>query len=226
MKDLTKTGKLVEGSSAILSQEITILLLDNSASMEISMGRTRDWSSQRVTRFSAMKSAALSYIDQRILHNKIGETDRVGVITFDSSARVIADPKYSSAENAKVALESMYPSGCTAMHMAFSLASEMCCTYEDSFIRLVLVSDGEPDKPLDVKDLISFLYNDLGIITDTIAITDSEFNMAANFLRECASLGGGSFTYIKSPDQLKSKFLELESERRNLLGKGILLLGE
>lgn len=227
-----KNDNLVEGENVLMSEEVTIFLLDVSGSMsegfkqEASSTNTSRWGG--FTKINALKDATIAYINKRLkVNSSSGAADLFGVITFghsdDPEVRLLHDPHYSNYDSLLRKIQSLRSDGSTPMRAAVNLAIE---TSErlDGMIRVILISDGQPDDRTSTLHAIKHAYEEFGLIFDTILIGDNSH--CVDFMKEAAKLGGGEFSMITDAAALMNKFLAIEEERALLMGNGILMLPE
>lgn len=220
---------LIEGQDVLLSEEISIFLLDVSSSMS---DRIEDDGSfelawdDRCSKFGAMKRAAMNFIEQRVSAIRNGSTDHVGIITFGDDVKLLHDPSSNNFDSLLNKLKSMRACGSTPMAEAINLAIQTAERFTTGMIRVIICSDGQPDyKPGVINNVIRG-FEEYGIIFDTIGIgnLNDRWGLDEDFLKEVANSGGGEYTFISSFQEFTKKFLLIEGERQLLLGKGILML--
>lgn len=220
-------SSLVEGKDVLLSEEITIFLLDVSGSMDDSIADDGSFSLlEYPTKFRAMKKAMSKYIHQRMAAIQNGANDHVGVITFGEDVKLIHDPMSNNFDTLGRRVDAMRTGGSTPMAQAIDLAIQTAERFTTGMIRVIICSDGYPDYKYNVIDKVVKGFEELGIIFDTIGVGNKNnyFGLDEEFLKEIAELGGGNYTFISSYQEFTRKFLSLESERQLLLGNGILML--
>lgn len=226
-----KNDNLVEGENVLMSEDITIFLADISGSMSDSFALSAT-SGQPTTRWggftkmAALKDALLAYINKRVKVNKeTGSNDLFGVIAFgyssDPDVRLLHDPHYSNYDSLLKKIHDLTSDGGTPMAEAVSLAvetSERC----DGMVRIVIISDGQPDYRAQVLREVKNAFENYGLIFDTILIGSDA--RCVGFMKEVAELGGGEYSCIDDAEALMNKFLAIEEERALLMGNGILML--
>lgn len=237
MKDLQKQDKrsLVEGQSALLSEEITIFLFDCSGSMG---DRISDDGSFAIplgyygSKFCAMKNAAIEFVKQRLSAIQSGSNDSIGIILFgcmtnrfgyDNPVKLIHDPFNHNYELLLQKLQRMNYGGGTPMAEAVDMAIKTAERFTVGMIRVVICSDGQPDYKTSVINNVQRGFNDYGIIFDTIGVGEG-YGLDEDFMKYIAEIGGGEYTKIDSFQGFQRKLLQIEAERQLLLGNGILLL--
>lgn len=223
---------LIEGQNTLLSEECIIFLLDVSGSMSSYLSY-KDTSIPSRTKIRALSDAVIGFVEQRIQAINKGSKDTLGILTFGSSRSrtgvdVLHTPGNKNLEGLIMKLSSLRGGGSTPMAEAVREAAQLTELMSVGLIRVVIVSDGFPDSTDSTLDIVKYSYNELGIIFDTIGIGNKGNNNSVDedFLTRIATLGGGSYTYMSSPEELLDMFLRLEAERQLLLGSGIRLLPE
>lgn len=226
MEKLIKKSQstLVEGEGVILSKEVSVFLLDVSYSMIGDFNRQMNYG---VTKIDALKESVISFIRQRIKSQS--EEDLFGVILFGtmgSGVKVIHDPSSRAYDKLQATISFLRPEGNTPMASAVKRGLETLLGYPDGFLRLVIVSDGQPDNRNSVLMNVREAFELYGVVTDTIGVGVPGFGLNEDFLKLVAEIGGGEYLRADSPESLRKKFLEMEEERALLLGSGILMLPE
>lgn len=231
-------NSLVEGQTCIMGEEITIFLLDCSGSMcagfDISDYPEDNWKNKD-SKFSAMCAAAAKYAEQRIKATANGAKDKVGVIVFGKGgAKTIFEPYNTNFQVMASKLDKIECGGGTPMAEAVEQAIKMSENYPTAFLRLIIISDGEPNSKPYVLKAVQKAYDEYGLVTDTIGIGNKNYDDVEScpwgldepFLKLVAKFGGGKYTRCTDSEALSQLFLEIEQERALLIGKGVLLLGD
>lgn len=224
---------LVEGKGALMTEELTIMLLDISGSMSMPIAYDIDPETGDIilykgggyhskSKLNALKDSMINYINDRKIEVDSGSKDKVGVIIFDDQAEIFWHPTKDNFDVLIKKFESLHDKGGTNICEAVRLAMDMFTNFGEGFFRIVLVSDGNDWQQEQTKEMVKKAYEEYGIITDTISIgSDAD----KEFMIDLADIGGGEHTEINTYVALLGTFKKLQAERKNLLGSGIKLLG-
>lgn len=231
-------SSLIEGQTCIMGEEITIFLLDCSGSMcsgfDLKDYPEENWMNQG-SKFQAMCDAAADYAKQRVKAASNGAKDKVGVITFGKGgATTVFEPYNTNYQVMANKVSKIECGGSTPMAEAVEAAIKMSENYPTAFLRLVILSDGQPDSKPYVLEAVQRAYEEYGLVTDTVGIGNKNYNdvnacpcgLDEQFLIQVSELGGGKYTRCTNAEALSQLFLEIEQERALLIGKGVLLLGD
>lgn len=222
---MSESKKLMkEGQDVLMSEETTMYVLDTSGSMKDFMGEKASFAG---TKLEAMKKAVIAALEQRLIS---GGVDKLGVVVFggvgNKGVKLLFKPSIPD-KSYIISVRSVCASGLTPMYEALKRAQDIL-EMSDGLVRVVLVSDGEPNGVHgkgDVERLVTCMAQDYGYVIDTVGIgTDFSLDYDEIFMKRLASLGEGEFYPVSSADELLSRFLEMERERRSLIGDGIKLL--
>lgn len=229
MSEITKTQTaLVEGSSALLTSEITMFLLDVSGSM----GDQLQKSPIRVSKIEALRQAMLKFVDNRESALRNGASDKVGVILFGcmdgTSVKMLHEPSASISDRLKERITFLSAGGSTPMAGAVEMANKILMGYPDGFLRVVIITDGYPDSRSTTIQLVEESFETYGIVYDAIGLEEEGHSGSVDkdFLEQVTSKGGGQMTLIHTVDELIAKLTQIEEERALLMNHGILLLPE
>lgn len=232
MTDLVSKGNTsLEGVGSLMTEETVVYLLDISGSMGADMSIVNNnW----ISKLNALKEAVNSYLTQREITLRKGSTDKVGFVTFGHNrmpgVRMLHEPSDMDLPRLRRALSSLMPDGGTPMLGAVEMGINALMQYDEGLLRLVVISDGQPDESKDrILELVSTAFNEYGIVIDSIGIGSKDgyrHSLDSDFMSSVAKLGGGVYTEITDSQDLAKHFLAMEEERALLIGSGILMLGE
>jgi len=224
-----KVANSEEGSVSLLSEEVLIFILDCSGSMNSSMGSTR--------KFGAMLKAAEKMLKERVKVQDSSQ-DIVGVLAFgvggygwgsEDDIKLVAFPGIVTDKMCED-VAALRCGGGTPMYRALKKAFDILDQSARGLGRIVLLSDGEPtDGGKDtILHYVKNICEETGFVVDTVGIGDANtgYTYDKTFMEMLAKNGGGEFYECDEADALAARLLEMESERRVLIGKGILLLGD
>lgn len=125
------------------------------------------------------------------------------------------------------------PYGCTPMCDGMKAGIKMLDEGAEGIARMVIIGDGEPCAGYLGSDLEGHVklaeeaHKEFGIFIDTcfISVGSGRRNFkACEFMRRLAKAGGGTFVEICNLGDFDKYLDGRTAERRNLIGKGILLL--
>lgn len=180
-----------------------------------------------ITRTKAMKQAITAFLEQRIAATEAGSTDETAVAIFPSDkdySKVVMPFSYARPDSIQRVANAIHTNGATPLGAALRQVSSLFASAAGGFLTIKVVSDGEPDNITEAIAASNWLFEELGITVDTIGIALRENSRAMETMKAMAEAGHGEFTNMSSAEDMKQKFLSYESERRALLGNGILLL--
>lgn len=240
-KSLSKSDKLIEGKNVLFSHELTLLLLDVSWSMDdyipnidivedeegnlkLDVSSSDNYKHEQgyeYTKFTSMKEAMKNFVKDRALQVAEGSLDQLGVISFSDEIKLIWEPSKSNFDSLIKKIDKLQLEGSTQMHEGIMFAQSVFSRYSDGFFRMVVVSDGMPNERTASIDAAKRVYEELGVITDTIGIGN---DCDDPFMNSLAQAGGGEYVRIESHKAMLGTFKKIESERRMLLGDGVRLL--
>jgi len=224
-----KVANSGEGAVSLLSEEVLIFILDCSGSMNSSMGS--------YSKFGAMLKAAEKMLKERVSVQD-STNDIVGVLAFgvggygfgrNEDIKLVAYPGVVTDEMCKD-VANLSCGGGTPMYSALEKAFNTLDQTARGLGRVVLLSDGNPtDAGKDViLSYVKRISSETGFVLDTVGIGDPNtgYSYDQTFMEMLAENGGGEFYQCDEADALAARLLEMESERRVLLGQGVLLLGD
>jgi Mg-chelatase subunit ChlD len=226
----TALEQSTEGQDRLMSEELCIFMLDCSSSMSDALDDIN-----RVSKIDAAKKGLLEFLRQRINYQKKhpAAADQLAVVTFpdcaryDDSAAALLQPTLPDASHLDI-VDRIHAGGGTPLVAAIKRAGEIIRYTGSGLIRLVIISDGEPDDKRASLSLVSGLVSEFGIVVDTVGVgarSSSNYGCYDEaFLRELARLGDGKFVHISDVASFVQYLLNSELERRALLGSGMLLL--
>lgn len=216
-----------QSGMVIMGCETTIYILDCSGSMATPLhGYT--------SKLMVAKRALKRFISARTESNNRAEKlirDTVSLLTFPAANDDQCELLFSTAAPSQSTLkkiDTITVSGSTPLHSALKKAAALA-EIAEGLVRVVIISDGVPDFKEVALEQARILANDVGAVIDTFGIGKKDtcgFDYDEAFLRELAALGEGEFIAVDNADILEGKLLEYESERRALIGEGLLLLGD
>lgn len=234
--------KAVEGRDVIGSEEDTVYLIDLSTSMNNRIDSqsdgtkddTENATEEHPTKIQAVKRAMSAMLTVRLSNPT---ADRVSLVGFgggvswgDPKVRVI-QPLSIVGEKHITSIQKQVADHGTPMYQGFEKAAEVLADAQ-GLARIVLLSDGEPDKDSyskkEILEQVRQLAEQFGIIVDTIGvgINGVASHYDEEFLKEMARLGAGHFFPIEDVDSLVALIKETALERQRFLGGGVRLLGD
>lgn len=96
----------------------------------------------------------------------------------------------------------------------------------DDFLKGLFTGEEEVTKTEAIIRLAKRASDQLGISIDTVGVAGRyEASYDGEFMKRLAEVGEGEFYEVKTKAEVSNLLLKLERERRELLGKGMLLLG-
>lgn len=205
-----------EGEGLLFSEETAIYLLDDSGSMRDSMSYGLG-----ISKIAALRDALSVMMAVR---NEYPSTDRLGMVHYGGSAGWLIEPEQYSEQH-RIVLNKLNAEGGTPMLAAIKLAATSIIHF-NGMLRMVIISDGEPNNGGDkneVFDACVTLYNELGVITDTVGIgipgVTSSFD--ESWLAKVANYSGGQYFPAGDKEELRKLLTRMARERGMLLGQGI-----
>lgn len=218
-----------EGAMSLMSEETLIFILDCSSSMNSHMGRMK--------KFGAMIEAASKMLEARNTSQE-SHHDLVGIVAFGAGqggfnfgadVKLVAYPSLVTDKMVK-SVTQLRCAGGTPMFTALKKGMETLDQSTVGLGRLVLLSDGQPTdgSPAQILAYIENICEETGFVLDTVGIGDPNSRRGYDepFMKLLAQKGGGQFFRCDQAEELAERLLNMESERRALLGSGVLLLGE
>lgn len=224
MKDKLKTTK--KRDDLLMSEETTMFVLDCSSSMSYSMSSLATFAGSKT---DALKRAVVAALEERVKNPSL---DKLGVVLFggndsERSTKLLFRPEHTTQAHVEAVKTKIYDQGCTPMYQGLVKAREALSDAE-GLVRIILVTDGEPNAGFtkeQIRTLVRELAQDDGYVIDTVGVgTSHSFDYDEKFLKELAEIGEGEFYPVEDADALLRRFLEMERERRALMGSGIKLL--
>lgn len=227
--NITKSGTLqkVEGQNVLLSEETTVYLVDVSGSMGDVMGERQG---KEIRKDEAVRLAMEAVLETRVANPT---ADKVGIVTFGGSysslTEVLLEPRVIELEHMKL-LSRIGHHNDTPMYAGLERGARLLAEAQ-GLVRIVLLSDGWPNQgggKSDVKRLAEKLGKEYGIIIDCVGIgvPNRTPSYDQDFMKEVAKLGSGEFYPIDDIDQLVKRLATTATERKMLLGGGVMLLGD
>lgn len=223
-----------EGKSLIGSRETIVYLLDASGSMSQPMTGIDGKAS---TRISTLKNALRIMFNKRLeVQGKEG-VDMISLVVFSgfgwTGVRTLIPIKILETRDLGN-VSSLSATGGTPMKQGLQRAVEMLDTSAEGMARIVLMSDGMPNSEGGgqggIVKLVREASEDFGIVVDTVGIgtkglsASSDAGYDADFMKLLASVGKGEFYDFSDGKDAVQRLLAMESERRTLMGNGIMLL--
>jgi tight adherence protein B len=197
---VTIDGQVVDATAEPLGEETTpivrstMLVIDTSSSMN------------RNDRLAGAKDAAAAFLAA------VPEDVLVGLVTFDSGARVVEPPTTDRATLA-AAVEALTARGDTAIFDAVVLASQVLG--DDGVSSIVLLTDGDEKGSDATLDDATAAVSQPGIRLDAVAF---QSNDARDALVPLADAGGGEVDTSGTAEELVARFQEQgEALSRQLL---------
>jgi uncharacterized membrane protein len=189
----------------ILPSGALILVIDRSGSMFAPVAGTQ-FSQQNVAAEAAILALSAMY-----------PQDKIGVVSFDTSAKWIVDLQYNKNPKAIAdKIRSMQPGGGTDIRAGVNAAFDRLAKEpvgESAIKHMIVISDGHGNMPNNFQ-LGGKLAN-AGITISTIGVGDGH-NAAG--LRNLANTGNGNFYPVNNPNNLPQVFIkEARAIRKNLI---------
>lgn len=137
--------------------------------------------------------------------------DRLGLVTYGTEAKVIADVQGDlDAAEAHAAVDAVVAEGSTNFHDGLLVGLEMAAEAYSAARqnRLIMLSDGLPTRGITgAADILTMAeaYIAKGIAITTVGVG---FDYDGALMKELAERGAGSFYYIESADAVKEIFTE------------------
>jgi Ca-activated chloride channel family protein len=157
-------------------------------------------------RIGLVRNSLLTLVDQ------LGETDTVGIVSFNRTAQVELEPT-SATDRIRIerALNSLQPGGSTnvaaGVQIGYDLAEKRL---DDGGVhRVILISDGVANEGITEADGIFDTVRaeaERGVTVTTVGVGKSNFNDV--LLNRFAQLGKGNYFYIDGPAAARRIFAE------------------
>jgi Ca-activated chloride channel family protein len=181
------------------------LVLDTSGSME---GPS----------IEAVRASAHQLVD------KLSDGDRLSIVAFDSSARILVPSiALSPANRARVAdaIDHLEARGTTALFegLAQGFSEVFNHRFPDGINRVVLVSDGVPNTSASLPNVVN-QFHSYGVSITTLGLgIDYDTQLMTDLARQT----GGTFTYIEKPEQVAKVFDEELAKLTTVVGRNLRL---
>lgn len=222
---MTKSLVRQEGKNVLMAEETTIYVVDISGSMIDTIGEK---DGQNISKSGAVRLAMEAVFDVRLSNDT---ADKVGIVLFggyQQPAKVLLDPTVIRQEHLKL-LSSIGANDDTPMYAGMEKGARLLAEV-DGLARIVLMTDGMPNRggnKDDIVQLVGKLSGQYGIITDCVGIGSAKhYHYDEEFLKLAAREGKGEFYPIDDIDSLVKRLVQTAIERKMLLGKGVMLLGD
>lgn len=147
----------------------------------------------------------------RILTGELREDDRVGIVIYESSARVILEPTPASEQDQILsAIDRLVPAGSTFAEAGLSLGYQMAQAHlrDDEITRVVLLSDGVANVGQTGPDQILRTIGDgveAGITLSTVGVGMGSFNDV--LMEQLANDGNGNYHYVDNLREARRVFV-------------------
>ncbi len=142
-----------------------------------------------------------------MLLNHLRPTDRVGIVVYGSSARVVLQPTWvDSRSTIMAAIDSLYPEGSTNAEEGLMVAYQMAQAYfqPDQINRLILCSDGVANVGNTAAETI-LQQAEEGISLSTFGFGMGNYNDV--LMEQLADQGDGSYAYVDTLDEAERIFV-------------------
>lgn len=142
-----------------------------------------------------------------MLLNHLRPTDRVGLVVYGSSARVVLQPTWVDSRNTiMAAIDSLYPEGSTNAEEGLMVAYQMAQAYfqPDQINRLILCSDGVANVGNTAAETI-LQHAEEGISLSTFGFGMGNYNDV--LMEQLADQGDGSYAYIDTLNEAERVFV-------------------
>lgn len=243
-----KHQALVEGKHALFSCECTVFALDVSGSMSTNkkLSTLKECFRQYIQQKIANSSAEVDQVSI-VLFPGEGYVD-IPVDEWDTllgRPSQKADPRYAfrrpyrgcgcdvlfgmQTPNFSMAdkFDRVSSHGGTPLGAALIRAETIIDGGGAGLARIIVMSDGQPNSGMTMPDILSkaeMLFKTKGIIVDAVAILCGDHYVSETFMKKLADAGGGQFVAINILSDFSKYLHHVEQERREILGKGVLLL--
>lgn len=146
-----------------------------------------------------------------ILTEQLREDDRVGIVIYENTARVVLEPTPASEKDQILnAIDSLISEGSTYAEAGLSLGYQMAQAHmrEDQITRVILLSDGVANVGQTGPDQILSTINDgveAGITLSTIGVGMGNFNDV--LMEQLANDGNGNYHYVDNVREARRVFV-------------------
>lgn len=178
-----------------------VLLIDRSNSMGYHI-HDRLRRSEEESKLSYARRAALSLVAQ------LRDTDRVGVIAFDSQMYEVA-PLAPLAENRGLLeynVGRLQPGGGTDFYDALKRASAELVRHRARLGHIILLTDGDTNRSASEHEPLLRALEEAGVSVTTIRIGDDTVNL--EFLQSISARTGGKFYHVRDASELPQLLLQ------------------
>ncbi|MHA1695576.1 MAG: VWA domain-containing protein [Candidatus Helarchaeota archaeon] len=185
--------------------EDIVICLDTSRSMF-----RRDF---RPNRLEAAKEAIRLFIEKK---RENAPTDRIGIITFDSEAKVVQE---LTEEHAYLidALENIYPKGTSGLGEGLAVANQLFVReiqmLGEKLYRMIIISDGKPFASTINPIKALGTSKKLRIIIDTIGLSELGISHGESILDKLAKNTGGEYTRVFESTTLNQTMVHLSEKK-------------
>ena len=158
------------------------------------------------------------------LVGKLRDGDRISIVAFDSTARVIVpNTPVTTASRARLehAIDELQPRGTTALYdgLAAGLQQVLASRFPQGINRIVLLSDGVPNTSAQLPPLVAQIHQ-YGISVTSLGIgVDYDTTLMTQIARDT----GGKFTYIDKPDEVGKVFDQELAKMETIVGRNLTL---
>ena len=176
------------------------LLVDRSNSMGYHI-HNRMQRSEDESKLAYARRAALALVEQ------LRDSDRVGVIAFDSQAHEVA-PLAPLAENRGLLehnVARLQPGGGTDFYDALQQAAAALVRQRSRLAHIILLTDGDTNRSAEEHEPVLELLERSGITVTTIRIGDDTVNL--EFLQAISQRTGGNFHHVRDASELPQLLL-------------------
>jgi Ca-activated chloride channel family protein len=147
----------------------------------------------------------------RILVDNLRETDRIGIVAYESSGHIVLEP--TTAENKEeilAAIEWLHPMGATNLEEGLRLAYQMAerGSRREHMKRIILCSDGVANIGVTNPDMLLGQikgYADRGITLTTVGVGMGNYNDV--LLEKLGDKGNGQYAYVDDIAAARKIFL-------------------
>jgi Ca-activated chloride channel family protein len=148
----------------------------------------------------------------RVLVDRLGDRDRVSIVTFGDEARVVLPPTWASDSGRIIgSIEELWPGGSTNLEAGLRLGYELAreTLTEDGIDRVVLASDGVANVGLtEPEEILGRIREDAsaGIELVSVGVGMGDYNDV--LLEQLADQGDGFYAYVNELDEAHRLFAE------------------
>ena len=147
-----------------------------------------------------------------LLVNELRPQDRVGIVVYGSTGRILLEPTGGANKDAIMeSINALQPGGSTNAAEGLLLGYEMAIdeVHSDRITRLILLSDGVANVGLTDSESILNLVKDsveAGVTLSTIGFGMGNYNDI--LMEQLANDGDGNYSYVDTLDQARRIFVE------------------